>query len=68
MKGPIAFLFIALLTLGSAVGDTSRYFDMHSAEGVGATPNRVGMPTEAQIAAWKATATTTDYTPPSTPR
>ena len=61
---PIALL----MTLGSSVGATLIHADRTSADDSKKLESVTSFPTQAQIAAWKATAATTDYTPPAPPR
>jgi hypothetical protein len=64
----LALPMALLMTLGSSVGATLIRADRTSADDSKKLESVTSSPTQAQIAAWKATASTTDYTPPAPPR
>jgi hypothetical protein len=58
---------LMIMTLGTALGATLVHVDRTTSLEVKKPFESVSLPTPEQIAAWKATATTTDYIPPKAP-
>jgi hypothetical protein len=62
-----AFTLTMIMTLGTAVGATLVYGDRTSTDEVTSSLHTGALPTPEEIAAWKATATSTDYIAPKAP-
>jgi hypothetical protein len=59
---------LMVMAFGTALGASVISSDRITASGTHEALHSASLPTPAQIAAWKATATSTDYTPPAPPR
>ena len=64
----LALPIALLMTLGSSVGATLIHVDRVNPTDTKRLEDAISLPTPDQIAAWKATATVTDYIPPAPPR
>ncbi len=62
-----AFTSLMIMTLGTSLGTTLVRDRVDTAEVQNSTGSVAALPTPEQIAAWKATATTTDYIAPKAP-